>query len=70
MYHPSGINKLQRYAYYVIVGSKTCRFDGHRTTHHNIVLTRFDGRVWPCTILESDVKTLEKRFEFMGQIVE
>ncbi len=70
MYHPSGVNKLSRYAYYVIVNSKTCWFDGHKTTHHDIIITRPDGKVWPCTILENDDKTLDKRFEFMGKMVE
>ncbi len=70
MYHPSGVNKLSRYIYYVIVGSKTCWFDGHKMTHHNILITQSSGKPWLYTIVESDEKPLEKRFEFMGQMVE
>lgn len=69
MYHPSGINRLSRYSYYVVVGSKTCKWDDHKVTHHDIVITRADGEVWPCTILENDDKPLEQRFEFMGKRV-
>jgi len=69
MYHPSGVNKLKRYSYYVIINSKTCSWDKKQTTHHSILITRGDGEVWPCTILEGDEKPLEKRFEFMGKRV-
>lgn len=70
MYHPSGINKLARYSYYVILHSKTCWFDDHDVTHHSIAITRHDGEVWLSTILEKDSKPLEQRFEFMGKRVE
>lgn len=69
MYNPTGINRVKRYAYYVVLSSKTTKWDNHDVTHHTIALTKLSGVVVICTILE-DKKKLEERFVFMGAPIE
>lgn len=70
MYGPSGVNKMPRFSYYIIVESKAWNFSGDDQTHHSIILTQNDGEIEHHTIVENNRKNLESRFEFMGYIVE